>query len=161
MDTESRRELVVVALTDGQVTGVLVNVGQQVSPTTPLLSILPKGATLQAQLYVPTRAIGFLQIGGTVALRYQAFPYQKFGQYSGRVASISGTTFSPSDLQLVGDSKEQFYRVLVSLDQQRIVAYGLPTRLHDGMQLEADLHVDTRKLYEWVLEPLYTLSGRL
>jgi membrane fusion protein len=160
VDAESRRELVVVALTDGQVTGVLVDVGQQVTPTTPLLSVLPKGAAMEAQLYVPTRAIGFLQPGGVVALRYQAFPYQKFGQHRGHVKSISRTTFSPGELQLVGDAKEQFYRVLVALDQQRVIAYGQPMPLHDGMQLEADLRVETRKIYEWILEPLFTLGGR-
>jgi membrane fusion protein len=148
-------------LTDGQVTGVLADVGQQVSPTTPLLSILPAGAAFEAQLYVPTRAVGFLQIGGPVMLRYQAFPYQKFGQYRGHVRSISKTTFTPAELQLVGDAKEQFYRVHVQLDEQRVTAYGEPMRLHDGMQLEADLHVDTRKLYEWILEPLLTLTGRI
>jgi membrane fusion protein len=160
VDTESRRELTIVALTDGTVTGVLSDVGHQVSPTTPLLSILPKGATLVAQLNVPTRAIGFLQSGGRVALRYQAFPYQKFGQYSGTIMSIARTTFSPSDLQLVGDAKEQFYRVLVSLEEQQVLAYGKRMPLHDGMQLEADLRVDTRRLYEWILEPLYSLSGK-
>lgn len=160
VDTESRRELVVVALADGVVTGVLVDVGQQVSQSTPLLSILPTGATLEAQLNVPTRAVGFLLPGGQVMLRYQAFPYQKFGQYAGHIRSISRTTFSPSDLQLVGDAKEQYYRVLVTLEEQQVLAYGQRVPLHDGMQLEADLAVDTRRLYEWVLEPLYTLRGR-
>lgn len=160
VDTESRRELVVVALTDGVVTGLLVDVGQQVSQSSPLLSILPRGATLEAQLNVPTRAIGFLQPGGQVLLRYQAFPYQKFGQHVGRIRSIARTTFSPTDLQLLGEAKEQYYRVLVTLAEQQVLAYGQRVPLHDGMQLEADLAVDTRRLYEWVLEPLYTLSGR-
>ena len=66
----------------------------------------------------------------------------------------------PIYLQLVGDAKEQYYRVLVTLEEQQVLAYGQRVPLHDGMQLEADLAVDTRRLYEWVLEPLYTLRGR-
>jgi membrane fusion protein len=159
VDNESRRELTVVAMADGYVTGVLVNVGQQVMPTTTLLSILPEGAAFEAQLYVPTRAVGFLEPGGKVLVRYQAFPYQKFGQHQGTIRSIARTALLPAELQLLGEAKEQLYRVLVELQAQHVIAYGKRMPLQDGMQLEADLLVDTRKLYEWILEPLYTLRG--
>jgi len=32
--------------------------------------------------------------------------------------------------------------------------------LQAGMQLEADVELETRRLYEWVLDPLYTLTGK-
>ena len=51
-------------------------------PTTPLLSILPAGSKLEAQLFTPSRSIGFVRVGQQVLLRYQAFPYQKFGHHT-------------------------------------------------------------------------------
>jgi membrane fusion protein len=160
VDNESRRELTVVAMVDGRVTGVLATLGQQVAPANPLLSVLPAGAAFEAQLFVPTRAIGFLQNDADVLLRYQAFPYQKFGQYTGKIKSIARTALPPADLQLIGDAKEQFYRVLVSLSDQHVLAYGKKMPLQDGMQLEADLPIDRRRIFEWILEPLYSIQGK-
>src|SRR2546426_283931 len=73
----------VVALQSGTVTTVLAEVGQTVTPAQPIVSILPRGAALEASLYVPSRAVGFVEVGQQVLMRYQAYPYQKFGQYPG------------------------------------------------------------------------------
>ncbi|SRR6266513_888623 len=160
VDNEAHREIVVPAQADGIVTAVLVEPGQIVGPTTPLLGLLPGGSKFEARLYVPSSAIGFIKVGNGVLLRYQAFPYQKFGQYSGKVKEISRTALSPSELQLISAVQETLFRVTVALDSQTVMAYGERISLQDGMLLEADVMVDTRKLYEWVLEPLYSLSGK-
>jgi len=160
VDNEAHREIVVPAQADGIITAVLVDPGQVVAPTTPLLGLLPDGSKFEARLYVPSRAIGFMNVGSRVLLRYQAFPYQKFGQYSGKIKEISRTALPPSELQLIGAAEETLFRVTVALDSQTVMAYGERVALQDGMQLEADVMVDTRKIYEWVLEPLYSLSGK-
>jgi membrane fusion protein len=56
---------------------------------------------------------------------------------------------------------EPMYRVTVDLAAQAIPVYGKPQPLQAGMQLDADLLQDTRPLYEWVLDPLYSLTGKL
>jgi membrane fusion protein len=161
LDTESRRELQVRAPQAGKITASLVELGQIVAPNAPLVSILPTDATLEAWLYLPSKAIGFVELGQTVQLRYEAYPYQKFGQYEGKVREISRTALSPEELKLHAGSKEVLYLVRVALKTQQVMAYGKPTALQDAMQLEADVLIDTRKLYEWVLEPLYSLTGKL
>jgi membrane fusion protein len=161
IETESRREIKITALASGTVTGLLVAEGQQVNATTNLLSILPVNSVFEAQLYIPTRAIGFTQPGNKVLLRYEAFPYQKFGQATGTIKSIDMTALSPAELQMLGDKKEPFYRAVVTLSEQRVKAYGKLMPLHDGMQLDADIPIDARKLFEWVLEPLYTVRGQM
>jgi membrane fusion protein len=160
VDNEAHREIVVPAQADGIVTAVLVEPGQIVTLTTPLLGLLPGGSKFEARLYVPSSAIGFIKVGNGVLLRYQAFPYQKFGQYSGKIKEISRTALSPAELQLISTAQETLFRVTVALDSQTVMAYGERISLQDGMLLEADVMVDTRKLYEWVLEPLYSLSGK-
>ncbi len=161
LDSESRRELQVLAPQAGKVTASLVEIGQIVAPNSPLVSILPQNAKLEAQLYLPSRAIGFVELGQTVQLRYEAYPYQKFGQYEGKVKEISRTALSAEELKLHIASKEVLYLVKVALKTQQVMAYGKPSALQDGMQLDADVLIDTRKLYEWVLEPLYSLTGKL
>ena len=56
---------------------------------------------------------------------------------------------------------EPLYRITAELDAQTITAYGEARPLQVGMQLQADIMQERRKLYEWVLEPLLTISGKL
>ena len=135
----------------------LVEAGQSVRTGEPLLRILPRGSRLQAELLVPSRAIGFMDPGDRVQLRYQAYPYQKFGHHTGRVVRIARSAVKPA----AGGNGEPLYRVLVQLDSQAIRAYGKAEPLRPGMLLDADILGARRKLYEWVLEPLYSVTGRL
>lgn len=73
----------------GLVASRLVEVGQAVQPGQPMLSLLPEGSQLRAQLLVPSAAIGFVKKGDQVLLRYKAHPYQKFGSHIGRVIRVS------------------------------------------------------------------------
>ena len=106
--------------------------------------------------------IGFICRGQRVLIpRYQAYAWQKFGQQYGRVAEISRVALSPQEVaQVTGNNQvqEAHYLVKVKLDNQFIKAYGRQQRLLPGSAVEADFLIDKRRLYEWVLEPLYALS---
>ena len=166
-EAESRRQIVITAPQAGTVSAIQAEPGNTAQPNVPLMSIVPDGTVLQAQLFAPSRAVGFLRPEQQVLVRYQAYPYQKFGSYSGRVASISRSTISPSELtqQLSGltslyGANEPLYRITVELESQSVGAYGKPVPLQPGMQLDADVMIETRRLIEWVFDPLYTLTGR-
>lgn len=165
-EAESRRQILITAPQAGTISTIQAAPGGNVSTTVPLLSILPAGSELQAQLFSPSRSIGFVQVGQRVLLRYQPFSYQKFGFYEGHVIDVSRTALSPSELpqQLSGltslyGSAEPVYRITVALEKQTATVYGKPVALQPGMQLEADVLIETRSLIEWVLDPLYTLTG--
>jgi membrane fusion protein len=166
-EAEARREIVIVAPQDGTVTGLQIESGGNAQANVPLLTIVPSSTTLQAQLFSPSRAIGFLHEGQRVLLRYEAFPYQKFGFHEGVVTSVSRSAISPAEMaqQLVGltalyGSNEPVYRVTVDLQQQTVTAYGKPMPLQPGMRLEADVLLENRRLVEWMLEPLFSISGK-
>ncbi|MGL4767922.1 MAG: HlyD family secretion protein [Formosimonas sp.] len=162
VENEVKREVVVVAPTAGVVTAIQAQAGQQVGFDSPLLNIVPTGGVLEAHLYASSRAIGFIRVGATVLLRYAAFPYQKFGQHTGRVVSISQVALSVGELKAAGvDAKEPLYRLVVRPDAQTITAYGKSEPLQPSMRLEADVVLDERRIYEWLLEPLYSISGKL
>jgi len=161
---ETNGQVLMKAPVSGLVANRLVEPGQAVQAGQPLLTLLPKGSILEAQLLVPSRAIGFVERGDTVLLRYQAYPYQKFGHHVGRVARVSRSAVYTGDINArVGDGQatEPYYRVLVELDSQTVIAYGKPEALRPGMLLEADILGEQRRLYEWLLEPLYSLRGTM
>jgi len=164
-ESEAKRRIVVTAPQAGTATAVLANVGQYVDGAKPLVTLMPAGALLHADLYAPSRAVGFVRPGDPVLIRYQAFPYEKFGHSQGTVESVARTALPKSELDAVeiSDSAtaEPLYRITVRLASQSIEAYGRPQPLQSGMLLEADVLRETRRLYEWVLEPLYSVAGKL
>lgn len=118
-------------------------------------------------MYVPSRAVGFIKPGMTALLRYQAFPYQKFGQHLARVREVAATSVRPDELPtsaaaMPGASQsEPVYRIRLELAQETLQAYGMAMPLRSGMLVEASVMLERRKLYEWILEPLFSISGRL
>ena len=166
-ENEARREILVRARQSGTITAIAANLGQTVSAATSLTSILPEGNRLEAEMYVPSRAIGFIKPGMTALLRYQAFPYQKFGQQPARVREVVTTSVRPEELPTSAAAmpgaaqSEPVYRIRLELGQQTVRAYGAARPLRSGMLVDASVMLERRKLYEWVLEPLFSISGRL
>lgn len=162
-ENESRRSVTLRSPQNGTVGTIFPHIGQVVSAGQSVISLLPENSKLEARMLVSSRAIGFIQPGQRVVLRYHAFPYQKFGQQYGRVKEVSRTALTPQEIAgMTGNNnvKEQQYRVLVSLDRQQIMAYGKKESLRPGMAVEADFLIENRRLIEWVLEPLFALSQR-
>lgn len=145
---------------DGVIASFSINKNQTASVGVPLITIIPRNSQLQAHLYAPSRALGFIGPGKHVKMKLDAYPYQRFGMLTGQVESIAGTPALLSEIsssaRLIpsGISDEPAYVIQVQLDQQTIHAYGLPRALKPGMQISAEIELDTRRLYEWIMEPL-------
>lgn len=158
---DARRETVIRAPVTGTVTNIAVNAGQSIAADTLLATVVPRGSGLHAELLVPTRAIGFITKGQEVALRYEAFPFERFGQYRGLVADISRTVWSPGEKIGPLAVREPVYRVAVKLDRQGVGAIGQEFPLRVGMLVNADILLEKRTLLEWIFEPVLQLRGRL
>jgi len=169
LETEGRRRLVLRAPVDGIVASLQADPGQGVAANALLANVLPADTRMQAQLYAPSSAVGFVHPQQPVMLRYQAYPYEKFGQQRGRVLQVARTPLSPAELAAlnlpVGLSQAQagepLYRITVALDAQTVQAYGQPQQLAAGMQLDADVLLESRRLIEWIFEPLLSLARRV
>lgn len=158
---DARRETVIRAPVTGTVTNIAVNAGQSIAADTLLATVVPRGSGLHAELLVPTRAIGFITKGQEVALRYEAFPFERFGQYRGLVADISRTVWSPGEKIGPLAVREPVYRVAVKLDRQGVGAAGQEFPLRVGMLVNGDILLERRTLLEWMFEPVLQLRGRL
>jgi membrane fusion protein len=160
-ENDARRRVLVRAPQDGTVTAITAEPGQPATLRQALASVLPAGSELEAELYAPSRAAGFLKPGMQVLLRYQAYPYQKFGQARGQVREVSASAMRPEELALSQEpASEPVYRVRVALERQSVMAYGEARPLASGATLDATVLLERRRLYEWVLDPIYTLTRR-
>jgi membrane fusion protein len=156
-----KRDMVVTAPIDGTVTNIGPARGQTVAADTQLATLLPKDSQLHAELLVPTRAIGFIHAGQDVTLRYEAFPYERFGQYHGRVESVGKTIWTQGESVGPIAVREPVYRIVVVLDQQDIKSGGDAFPLRAGMVASADLLMERRTLLEWLFQPVLQLRKRM
>ncbi|PQK95196.1 HlyD family secretion protein [Pantoea ananatis] len=149
----------------GTVAAVLIKQGQSARASEAVMTLVPDDAQLQIELYATSQNSGFIRPGQRVSLRFSAFPYQKFGVQHGVIREISRTTLSTSDLLSVSPvtwkENEGHYRVIVLPQHDYIMAYGRSEPLRPGMTLEADVNLDTRYLWEWMTEPLWSIKGKM
>ena len=156
----SERAYTIVAPTSGRVTALQASVGRTVDANVPLMVIVPEGTKLHADVYAPTRAIGFVKPGQEVRLLYDAFPYQRFGSHTGRITRISRIVIDPRELNVPMKIEEAVYRIEVEPLEQRVSAFGEDLPLQPGMTLSANLVLDRRSFGDWLLEPLNAVLKR-
>ncbi|HEU0230053.1 MAG TPA: HlyD family efflux transporter periplasmic adaptor subunit [Burkholderiaceae bacterium] len=161
-ESEAKRRELITAPVTGSVAAVLADPGQAIGGDRPLATIVPAGSKLVALLYAPSKAVGFVRPGDRVQIRYQAYPYQTYGQQPGTVLSVAHTALSASELRggaVSGQSDtESLFLIRVRLASQTDSARGQALALLPGMALEADIMLQKRRLYQWALKPLYSLS---
>ncbi len=150
------------ALAGGVLTNVQARPGDIVAANQTLALIAPRagGREQQVILWVPSRAIGLVELGDKVRLMFDAFPFQTFGVGSGRVIEISNAPILPDDLPVPIETKEQMYKVTVDLDAEQLEAYGRLWPLKAGMRLSADLVLEEKSLLDWLLDPLAAARKR-
>lgn len=159
--TEAQSTYRVVASVAGRVAALPLERGQTAEPGAAVAVVAAGNSPLEAELYAPSRAAGFVREGQAVRLMYEAFPHQKFGVGEGEVMSVSHTVLAPSEVSIPGvQVQEPVFRVRVRLKQASVSAYGEAMPLQPGMLLQADVVIDRRTLLEWLLDPLYAAGRR-
>lgn len=149
-----------VAPSAGQITSLQAKPGAAVTAGRTLGVIMPAGSKLLAEVWVPSSAIAFVDIGTEVRLMYDAFPYQKFGVGHAKVIKVARSPTAAEELPVELKAMESQYRLLAELDNQQMLAYGEEHGLTPGMRFKADLILERRSLLDWLLEPLLAAKRR-
>ncbi len=153
-EAEGQRVGVLRAPIAGRLARTQVSVGQSVTVGTELLTLIPQDARLQAELMLPTRAAGFVSAGMSVRIRYDAFPFQQYGQQPGTVLGLDGSASESRS-----SPGNPVYRVAIAIPSESIVAADGPVPLRAGMTLRADILQKPRRVIDWLMDPLHTLRA--
>lgn len=166
LEIEKQKRIILKSPVSGEITALNIHPNQTINSSNPLFNILPTNSVLKANLLIPPSDIGFIEVGQEISIRYDAFPFEKYGQAKGYITSISKTTVNPSELLEIGgvsikdNVSSVFYLVDVSIENQYFSVDGSKKTLDTGMTLNADVILENRKLYQWLLEPLISLRER-
>jgi membrane fusion protein len=155
-----RRAYVIVAPSAGRVSMLRATIGQIADPRRLQIEIVPSHSELRAELFIPTRAVGLVEVGQKVRILYEAFPYQKYGTYSGQIVSLSETILTGSDISAPIELKEPAYKAVATLDRPDIDADGKRISLQADMLLSADIILEKRSMIAWLINPLLG-TGRI
>lgn len=140
----------------GRVNNLLLAEGDQLDSRRPLFSIVADAPEYEAQLLVPSRALGKLTTGQTLLLNYDAFPYQQYGSFEATVMSIATSAIDPREHLIPLDINEPVYLIKAELRD------GLNTlNLKAGMQFSAQVVTGQRTILQGIFEPLTALTRRL
>jgi membrane fusion protein len=127
--------------------GGLVREGELVS------EVACSGRRLQGEVLVPQAGLPLLKPGQPVKLRYDAFPYQRYGVQLARVRWVGPAGAAGAD----GTG----FRALLDLDQDSISVRGQRRALQAGMRGRADVVVGRRSLVSYAVEPIRALRENL
>jgi HlyD family secretion protein len=123
------------------------NRGEVVQPGRTIAEIAPKTAPLVLSANLPNREAGLLELGMTVQVKIDAFPYQDYGAIAGKVISISPDTKQDQQQGAV-------YKVEVSLERNFVIAQGQNISFKAGQTATADIVIRRRRIVEVLLDPI-------
>lgn len=163
LQTLSSSAIALTAPIDGVVSAQMFKPGEQVKEGQAVMNIIAGDGRLEARLLVPSRAIGSMRPGARVVIRYQAYPYQHYGRFSGRISRIGRSALDRTVLaDITGqNSDEPHYHVAVTLDRQHVMVGGNREALRPGLQLHADVLGERRRLWQWMLDPARSIAANI
>ncbi|WP_310608508.1 HlyD family secretion protein [Buttiauxella brennerae] len=166
-EADAGGSLIVHAPVDGVVTSLNVTSGQMVAPGDSITQLVPADINAwHLVLWLPNDSLPYVAAGDNINIRYDAFPYQKFGQFTGHILSISAVpspvqemaTYGSTPRNPGGSSDLSWYKVTVALDRNSFEIAGREIFLTNGMRAEATLFLETRQIYQWMLSPFYDIK---
>ena len=136
--------------------------GTVVAPGTILMTIVPLGEKLRAEVWVSNDDIGWVHPAQGAKIKLASFQFQKYGMLQGSVAQVSAdATEAPNPNTrsggLAGRDRPAgplAFRTLIDLDHQQLQSDGYRYPLAPGMQVVAEIHLGERSVLEYLLSPV-------
>ncbi|MER2496529.1 HlyD family efflux transporter periplasmic adaptor subunit [Vibrio neptunius] len=145
----------------GTVSSVQAYPGKRVVSSMPVVTLLPIDSTLVLEVFLPTKAAGFVKKNDDIVIRFDAFPHEKYGVIHGEIMSIDKTLLSSQAMPSSFQSRGEFYLVKATLDKQVIEMDGETLQLKPGLEAEVDIILNKRKVIDWFLDPIRKLKGKV
>jgi HlyD family secretion protein len=136
-----------------------VSVGSVLQSGDQFITLVPTNAPLEVEANIVGRDGGFVQVGTSVAIKFDTFPFSQYGLAQGTVRTISADSFTGQDdgktrsgsVPAKPDSIEPFYRCRITIDEVRL--HAVPPGFHvvPGMPVTADIMIGKRTVLTYLL----------
>jgi hemolysin D len=156
----------------------VTTLGQVVTTGVELMRVVPTGSTLDVEAYLPNADVGFVQVGQTVNVKIEAFPFTRYGTVSARVSRVSQDAILEQDARQIesdparstgsgasitgqADSSHGLvFPISVALDRESIDADGRTVALSPGMAVTVEIKTGKRRILEYLFSPMVEVASQ-
>ncbi|MBE1208473.1 HlyD family type I secretion periplasmic adaptor subunit [Aminobacter carboxidus] len=135
--------------------GDVVQSGQQ------LMVVVPDGTALEIEAMLLNKDKGFVREGQDTRIKLEAFPFTRYGTLNGKVATVSNDAIPVgASVNAGGGGVAQgaagplVFPVRITLDRSSIRVDGQDVALTPGMSVTAEIKTGSRRVIEFLLDPL-------
>ncbi|HFK5766781.1 TPA: HlyD family secretion protein [Enterobacter asburiae] len=166
LNTEAEGNYVIEATADGLIDSINTAQGKMIGAGDVLARVQQNiHSPCYLETWVPDEVLPYLAIGQRVNVSYDAFPYEKFGQFRASISAISRLPASKPELlskQTIAhefyDDKKSWYKIMIKPDLQSVQVHGKQLSLSQGAKAQISLFLEKRHIYEWLLSPFYEMK---
>ena len=127
-------------------------VGAVVTEAQPLMEVVPEGTPMEVEAWMENQDVGFVIPQMPVEIKVDAFNFQKFGTLKGKVREISPDAIEDKE-------RGQLYRVMVSLDEEKLHMDNRDLQVYPGMAVSAEIKTRKKRIIDFFLEPFQTYKS--
>ncbi len=168
IENSANGKLLIKSTINGKVESIAVTRGQMVEAGSSLAQIKQtEEVVYYLLLWLPDTSLPYVKIGDTVNIRYDAFPSDKFGQFSGNVISISSMPATRRELSDYNNSAANasmpatLYKALIDIKGNEIIYNNKKLVLSNGLKAKSIVFMEERPLYQWLFSPVYKIVQNL
>ena len=153
----------------------LTTVGQVVTSGQELMRVVPEGAALEIECYLPNKDIGFVRTGDHAIIKIESFPFTRYGTIDAIVIRVAhdaipepdaemtekDATRNPQALSQAGGQRTQnlVFPVTLRPASRTITVDGTKIPLGAGMAVTAEIRTGSRRILEYVFSPLVKVAS--
>ena len=127
--------------------------GAAVSPTAPLLDIVPVDSRLLFEARLDPKDVSHVTLGLPVAIKLSAYDSSIYGELKGKVELISPDTFR-EDARPVEGQPPNYYRVMISSEIDTTNPKQKEMQIIPGMLAQTQIKTGEKTVMEYLLKPL-------
>jgi hemolysin D len=127
-------------------------VGAVVTEAQPLMEVVPEGTPMEVEAWMENRDVGFVTPNMPAEIKVDAFNFQKFGTLKGKVREISPDAIEDKE-------RGQLYRVMVSMDEEKLHMDNRDLQVYPGMAVSAEIKTRKKRIIDFFLEPFQTYKS--
>lgn len=168
IENSANGKIVVKSTIDGRVESIAVTRGQMVEAGSSLAQVKQlTGIDYYLLLWLPDNSLPYVKIGDVVNIRYDAFPSDKFGQFSGKVLSISSMPATRRELaeysnnQMSNTPAPTLYKAIINIKDKEFIYKNRRLVLANGLKAKSIVFTEERPLYQWLFSPVYKVVQSL
>lgn len=150
VDIRAERDAVVLAIAS-------VSVGSVMNAAEPFITLVPDDATMEVDAAIPASDVGFVRVGDTAVIKFDAYRFFEHGFAEGHVRVVapdsqSTPTEGPDKPRMEARSLgSAIYRIKISIDNMKMTNLPPDFRLQPGLGAESDIKVGSRTMLSYLM----------